>query len=310
MVGQRYGRRRAALAVAGAVTAVTVLLGGCSADRAGGAKASSADAAAPRAEGAAPAPAVGDAKSGAAGASAAPEAKEVALPRLIAYTAQLTLRSKEMRKTLTEAQDLAVAGGGYVSSEKSGGKSVGGVPTDAQLTLKVPSAAYQQTLDRLAGLGEVLARSSQADDLTEQVADVDSRLKTQQASVDRVRKLMAEAKSLAEIVSLESELNRREADLESLQHRQQALSARTSLSTITLHVYGETAAPVPPKEKKTGFWESVGDALGGGWNALVTIVRGLLIAVAAVAPFLLVLAPVGAVAWWRLRRRSPAPPEE
>jgi hypothetical protein len=323
MTGTGYGRRRAALAVAGAATAAVVLLGGCSASRDSGGK-SSADMVAPAApkaaEGAA-APAVGDAKPGAGdakpgaggAASAAPEVTTAATaPRLIAYTAQLTLRSKELTRTLDQARSLATAAGGYVASEQvgggkggSGGGSAGGGTTDARLTLKVPSAAYQQSLDGLAGLGEVLSRSSQADDLTQQVADVESRLKTQQASVDRVRKLMAEAKSLGEVVSLESELSRREAELESLQQRQQGLAARTSLSTITLQVYAESVPVATVKETDDGFWESVGDALGGGWDVLVAIVGGLLIAIAATAPFLLVLAPVG---WllWRLRRRAGA----
>ncbi|WP_405019624.1 DUF4349 domain-containing protein [Kitasatospora sp. NBC_00070] len=313
MAGTGYGRRRAGLALAGAATAVTVLLSGCGAN--GDSRSSSDTAAAPQAqtqkmaEGAAPAagaPATaGDAKSGAAAASAAPAGATEApvAPRLIAYTAQLTLRSKEVARTLAEARDLATAAGGYVAGEQLGGKGGDGATTDARLTLKVPSATYQQSLDRLAGMGEVLSRSSQADDLTEQVADVESRLKTQQASVDRVRKLMAEAKTLTEVVSLESELSRREAELESLQQRRQGLTARTSLSTITLQVFAGSGPAPKAAERKDGFWASVGGALSGGWHVLVAVVRGLLMAVAAVAPFLLVLGPVGALLWW-LRRRT------
>ncbi|WP_457031430.1 DUF4349 domain-containing protein [Kitasatospora sp. P5_F3] len=321
MTGTGYGRRRAALAVAGAATAAAVLLSGCGAGQDSGGKATAADAVAPQAQtqkmaegGAAPATA-GDAKPGAGGASAAPAGTtEATAPRLIAYTAQLSLRSKEMARTLEQARSLTTAAGGYVAGEQLGGgkggdgKTGDGGATDARLTLKVPSAAYQQSLDRLAGLGEVLARSSQADDLSQQVADVESRLKTQQASVDRVRKLMAEAKTLGEVVSLESELSRREAELESLQQRQQGLSARTSLSTITLQVYAESGpAPSVAAKHEAGFWGSIGNALGGGWDVLVAIVRGLLIAIAAFAPFLLVLAPVGGLLWW-LRRRAGSRP--
>ncbi|MFI5533260.1 DUF4349 domain-containing protein [Kitasatospora sp. NPDC051853] len=314
MTTVRHGGGRAALAVAGAATAAVVLLGGCSASDSGGGKATVADMAAPAAapgsgaEKAAGAPA--DSKPGAGGASAAPSAgatgqgSEPQAPRLIAYTAQLSLRTKELGKVLDEARTMATAGGGYVAGEQLGSvKSADGTPTDARLTLKVPSSTYQQTLDRLAGLGEVVSRSSQADDLTQQVVDVESRIKTQQASVDRVRKLMADAKTLAEIVSLESELNRREADLESLQRRQQELSARTSLSTITLQVSVPTKAPEPVKAaEEEGFWSSVGGALGGGWDALVAVVKGLLMVLAALAPFLLVLGPLGYLGW-RLRRK-------
>jgi len=301
-------RRRPALAVVGLITAATVLVGGCSESSRSSSGADAAVAQAPRAVGdekaaAAPAaggaPAAGTAKPGVGGPSAPPAAQA----RLIAYSAQLALQSKDVARTLTEARGLTGAGGGYVAGESVFGEKEGtGGPVSGRLTLKVPSVAFQQTLDQLAGLGTVLSRSSQADDLTQQVVDVESRLKSQRASVDRVRALMADAKSLSEIVSLESELSRREADLESLQRQQQELSARTSLSTITLEVRGEAVPPAPPTKEHRGFWGSIGAALSGGWHVLGAIVRGLLVALAAVAPFLLVLGPLGWLAW-RLRRR-------
>jgi hypothetical protein len=130
------------------------------------------------------------------------------------------------------------------------------------------------------------------------------------ASVDRVRALMADAKTLSEVVSLEGELTRRESDLESLLRQQQELSARTSMSTITLNLVTE-APPAPPRaEHHDGFWASVGHALGGGWHALVLVVRALLMALAALLPFLLVLAPAAWPARRVLRRRSAARPTQ
>ncbi|MFF2039885.1 DUF4349 domain-containing protein [Kitasatospora sp. NPDC058170] len=310
------GRRRPGVLTAGVVAAV-VLVGGCSAaERGSDGMAAKQDAAAP----AAGAPAVGGA--GAAQPSAAPPAAgdgraatgappsaAVSVPdtRLIAYTAQLTLRAKDVAKVLEQARALTAATGGYVGGETVNGGANDSAGAGGQITVKVPSASFQQTLDQLAGLGEVLTRKSQADDLTQQVADVASRVQTQQASVERVRALMAQTKTLSEITSLESELSRREADLESMQKQLKELSARTSLSTITLDVRRE-AKPVPvdepEKKKEKGFWASVGSALGGGWNVLVTIVRGLAMAVAAVAPFLLVLGPLALVLWLLRRRRA------
>lgn len=318
------GRHRAgALA---AVAVVAVLAGGCSASdgRAGDAAAAArGDAVAPAAPGAA----------ASAAPKAAPESgggQPYLVPavdaRQIAYSAQLSVRVAKADTALARARELAVGAGGYVASETvsgSGGQPADGGtgrrpedrpapgPQSGQLTVKVPSAAFQQTLDQLAGLGEVLSRRSQADDLTQQVADVSSRMQTQQASVDRVRALMAQAKTLAEITSLEGELSRREADLESLQKQLKELSAKTSLSTITLDVRqkADTAAPDgPDAQKDDGFWASVGSALGGGWDVLVAIVRGIAVAVAAATPFLLVLVPAALVLLLVRRRRRPALP--
>ncbi len=328
------GRRRAgALA---AVAAAAVLAAGCGADRDGAAKDMSAVAPAKAAAGEA---ARGDAAVGMPGAapSVAPKAppgqatgaagsgQSNAAPvvdaRQIAYSAQLTVRVPKADAALARARDVALAAGGYVASETASGSGTGGGsgpgdavsagPQSGQITVKVPSAAFQQTLDQLAGLGEVLSRRSQAEDLTQLVADVNSRMQSQQASVDRVRALMAQAKTLAEIVSLESELSRREADLESLQKQVKELSARTSLSTVTLDVRQRSEAPhdtPDAPEKEDGFWASVGSALGGGWHVLDVIVRGIVVALAAALPFLLVAAPVAAVLWLLRRRRRPARP--
>lgn len=247
----------------------------------------------------------------ATGGAGQPGAVPVADTRLIAYTAQLSLRSKDVPGVLAKARELASSAGGYVGAETVSGGGDENAGQSGQITVKVPSAAFPQTLDQLAALGEVLSRRSQADDLTQQVADVSSRLQTQQASVDRVRALMAQAKSLGEITSLESELSRREADLESLQKQLKELSARTSLSTVTLDVRREPKPvddrPDAREKKDEGFWGSVGSALGGGWDGLVAVLRAVAVAIAAVTPFLLVLAPAGLVFRLVRRRRTAGP---
>ncbi|MER8185336.1 DUF4349 domain-containing protein [Kitasatospora sp. NPDC094015] len=305
--------------VAGLGVAAVLLLSGCGAGSGGNGAAGDRAAAPAVAEGGKPAVADGgkapaDAKAGTGGAAqpAAQPSAPAADPRYIEYKAQLGLEVKEIGTAVTAATAAAQAAGGYVSAQNVSG-------TDAQLTLKVPAGGHQQALDQLTALGSrTLRLTSQADDLTQQVVDVDSRVKSQQASVDRVRALMADAKTLAEVVSLESELSRREADLESLKSQQQALSGRTSFSTITLELHTERAAePAPAKPHHDGLWAAVGHAAGGGWHVLVAIVRGLLVALAAMAPFLLVAVPAGLLLRWRLGRRrtarpepSPAPPVE
>ncbi|AUY49476.1 DUF4349 domain-containing protein [Streptomyces sp. CB01881] len=317
------GRRGAGYGagVAAAVLAAAVLAGGCGAGSGRGEDSAAAvakqDAAAPAAGapavgGAAPAPPSAAAKPGApaTGGAGQPGTVTVADTRLIAYTAQLSVRTKDVAAALAKARELAASAGGYVSGETVSGGGGDAAGQSGQITVKVPSAAFQQTLDQLSALGEVLSRRSQADDVTQQVADVSSRVQTQQASVDRVRALMAQAKTLGEITSLEGELSRREADLESLQKQLKELSARTSLSTVTLDVRRE-AGPVrpgaPDKGKDEGFWASVGSALGGGWGVLVAIVRAVAVAVAAATPFLLVLGPAALAFWLVRRRRSPGP---
>jgi PBP1b-binding outer membrane lipoprotein LpoB len=299
------GRRGRALA--GAALAGVLLLSGCSAAESGGSSASGA-----RAADAAAAPAAAPPKAGTAGAgsgqekpagSAAPGA-DAAAGRAIAYTGRVALESADPGAVAARARQLAVAAGGFVGGESESGGGTG--PYKAELVLRVPSAGYERMLDELAALGTVLSRTSQADDLTQQVVDVESRVKTQQASVDRVRALLADAKSLADVVSLESELTRREADLESLRRQQQELSAQTSLSTITVDLQ-RTASAAAPKAKPRGFWASIGHGFAGGWHVLLTVLRALAIGFAALAPFLVLLVPGAWLTRRWLRRRQDRP---
>ncbi|MEY9943978.1 DUF4349 domain-containing protein [Kitasatospora sp. GAS1066B] len=293
------GISRAGAALA---AAAVLALAGCSADGGGNSAVAGPQAAqAPQPAQAAPGQAAGQpAKAGAAGSAPGASAAPAADPRAIAYTGQLGLRVDSIDGTVQRAEDLATRQSGFVEHENSGDSG------SAEVVLRIPSAAFQQSFDQLAGFGTVLSRSTQADDLTQQVADVDSRVKSQQASVDRVRQLMSQAASLNDIVTLEGELSSREAALESLQAQQQQLATQTSLSTITvdLQVRQQPAAVVGPRPKPgRGFWGSVGHALAGGCLVLVAVLRTLLVVLAAAAPFLAVAAPV---LWFVLRRRRAA----
>ncbi|MFD1049293.1 DUF4349 domain-containing protein, partial [Kibdelosporangium lantanae] len=146
------------------------------------------------------------------------------------------------------------------------------------------------------------------------VVDLDARLATQRASVDRMRALLAKANSVSEVAQVESELTRREADLESMESRRATLGGQVALSTVVLQLGREIPPPAPkPAEQKAGFVTG----LTGGWGAFGDMVNGLLVALGALLPFLVTLAVAGVVYLYIRRQRrktrpkppsTPAPP--
>jgi hypothetical protein len=217
----------------------------------------------------------------------------------IIRTASLTVQVKDVPKALDEARTTAENAGGYVGNETTTRGSQGHERT--RVVLRVPTEKYDEVLTDLQGAGKLLDRTAKAQDVTDQVVDVDSRIKSQRASVARVRELMDRATKLSDVVTLEGELSSREADLEALLAQQASLKDRTSLATITLSLT-QTPVTKAAKDDTPGFV----DALAGGWHVFVTMLRWIALALGAALPFA-ALAALIAFLWWRVVRRRRTP---
>ncbi|MFG2465751.1 DUF4349 domain-containing protein [Streptomyces canus] len=290
---------RPARALAGLLLAAGLALTGCSggADSSsdGGSALSDNKAAQSQAEGAAGAEA-------GAGGKQATTAPQPSVNHII-RTATLTVQVKNVPKALAAARTTTENAGGFVGKESTSRDEEGREQTE--VVLRIPVEKYDEVLADLEGAGKLLERTANAQDVTDQVVDVASRIATQRASVARIRELMDKATKLSDVVTLEGELSTRQADLESLLARQASLKDRASLATITLSL---SESPVAKAEKDDD--PGVVDALAGGWDAFVTMLRWVVVAVAAVLPFLAGIALIVLV-WLRLVRprlpRRPAP---
>ncbi|MEV6592621.1 DUF4349 domain-containing protein [Streptomyces acidicola] len=283
MAETRVRRSRRPVRALAAVFLVTALaLAGCSSGGNGGDSSSAAqgkaDAASQQQAGAGDADSGSDSKGGSAD-RAATRAPDPTASHII-RTASLTVRVKDVPKALEAARTTTENAGGFVGGETTTRDGKGRERT--RVTLRVPTDKYEEVLGDLEGTGELVEREAKAEDVTDQVVDVESRITSQRASVTRIRELMDRATKLSDVVTLEGELSSRQADLEALLARQASLKDRTSLATIRLSLT-ETPVKKAGKDDDPGFL----DALAGGWNAFVTMFRWIALALGALLPFLL-----------------------
>jgi hypothetical protein len=210
----------------------------------------------------------------------------------------------------TIASQSTSAGGGAqpvypTGSDGSGTCPSTGCPTSyasSTTTLRVDNDKADALIADLAKLGTVLSSTRTSDDITAQVADVDARVRNAQASLGRVRSLMAKATSVGDVVTLEGELSRREADLEALQARQRTFADQSAQATVTVQLLSADAPTTV--DHGTGFVAG----LQTGWDAFTSAMVGALTVLGALLPFLLVLVPVGLLVRWWVRRRTPKGP--
>jgi hypothetical protein len=254
-------RRRLLLLVAlpaGLALISMAALAGCS-----GGSASSSAASAPgalndhAASGAIASPAVAGAASAASGsksaAGSAGAGQDASGARLapagqqLIYTAQLTVRARDVDDAVSSATSIATAAGGYVSSENASSDPAQPSQSLATITLKVPVVAYPTTLSELSGnaLGTRLSLAQQTQDVTQQVADVSSRVASDEAAITQLRALLSRAGSVGDLLSVQNQIDSEESDLEAMLSQQTALNHETAYATVALTIVGPKAAVKP-----------------------------------------------------------------
>jgi hypothetical protein len=302
------GSRTAALSTI-TLTGAAVLLAGCSGSSSESTSASSDDSASARTGYVAGAPAAdslatnGSTAEQRDGTKTSPDGLlgGLSTERAVIATAEMTLRSEDVPSTVSAIEVIAKSAGGFVSSRDVSSNPDDPKGTRAVIVVRVPTPKLNAVIDQAQAEGEVVRVTSDAQDVTETVVDVNSRVESAQASVERIRALLSQATTIGEVVRIESELSQREADLESLQAQQRSLADQTALATLSVTVLAPNAVE-PAAQDDTGFVAG----LERGWEALVGVVVVALTTLGVLLPFLvvaaLILGPIAAA--WRRRQQK------
>ena len=224
----------------------------------------------------------------------------------IAIEAQATLRADDVRAAVDGVTRVVNRRGGRVASA-----DIDYAPDDAEgnaeesratLVLAVPPEELPAVVDTLENLGTLVAFDQLAEDVTERLIDLDSRIANIRASVARVRALLETATDIQGIVRLEAELTDREIELETLLASQRQLEDRVAMSTLTVEIvaappveFGLVAREFEPP--RPGVAEAVAD----GWSAFVSGAYAVVLVLATIVPFV-AAAPLLALAVIWLRR--------
>lgn len=231
-------------------------------------------------------------------------ASELVRDRAVISTGVVALRSSDAGDARAEILKIVDVHRGVVTDEETSTDGDGAVER-SRMVIRVPVSDFYDTVEELESVAELESSDKSSDDVSTEVIDTEVRIRAQERSLRRIEALLARAQSIRDIVSIESELTRRQAELDSLKSQQAYLADQTSMSTITVHLEqkGE-ATPKPEDDDATGFLSG----FEGGWTALVAFGTVLATVAGALLPWLVVLAVLGTPVWLvgrRLVRRRP-----
>ncbi len=241
-------------------------------------------------------------------AAAQPTAKLTPVSQSIIYTASLTLRSANAMKTAQQVIAIVTAAGGYTADEHAVAGSPGRSAGTVSLTLKVPVPVYPAVLLRLSApkLGKQIALRQQATDVTQEVANVNSLVTSQQAAITALQGLLRRAATVSELLQVQQQISADESALESLQAQQQALDHQTSYATVGMTLLSVQHAVA----RKHHAGRSFLSGLTAGWRALRHATTWVLTAIGVALPFAiaaLILAGIGYAGRRRFARRRAGP---
>jgi hypothetical protein len=171
--------------------------------------------------------------------------------RDIVYRATITVEAEDVAAAGREAVAIVEGLGGIVFAQ-----TTQTVPRPrAEITFKVLPADFATALERLAGIGELVDQTVSADDVTERIVDLESRIITAEASVLRLRGFLEQAVRLEDVAQLEQELLDRETTLETLRGQLRTLRGQVDLATITLTIH-HLPEVVPVSGLRVDAWVS------------------------------------------------------
>ena len=198
---------------------------------------------------------------------------------------------------------LAEKHGGFVESQQIGGSPypspTGGIVPPSQgagwVTLRVPAADLTAVMDALRTQGTVLSTSIGKNDVTAATTDLRAQVASLTTSVERLTQLMSQAASVADLLTAESALTDRQAQLQSAQQQLNDLESQVAMSSVQVTLVHEA----PPAADPAGF----GDGLAAGWHGLIVSLNALVIAIGFLLPWLAVALVILLIVWAAIRMR-------
>jgi hypothetical protein len=218
------------------------------------------------------------------------------LDRKIVFNSAIGLGVSDVAFAFNEASRIAVSNGGFVEKSQFYGDSAGAKQRgQATLTLRVPASKYQDVLAGLRGIkdAKVNTESARSAEVTEQYTDLQSRQRNLERTEGQYLKLLEQAKTIPEILTVNDRLDSVRGQIEQIQGRLKVLDQMTDLATIDVSL----ALAVPGKAPDSGGPKGIGEAFADAWEASLDALRylanaGAVLAVAAIwltVPALLIL---------------------
>ncbi len=201
--------------------------------------------------------------------------------RKIIYDARIDLLVKSLDATERAVLDLIKVHAGFLAESNLAAQT--GTQRDATWRVRVPVDRFDSFVSAVSKLGEVRTNHVGSQDVTEEFADLEARIRNKQEEEKRLLKHLADSTGkLEDILAVEREITRVRGEIEQMQGRLRFLANRADLSTITITAT-EWKDYTPPDPMT--FQAQLSHTFFQSWHALVAFGKTILLIIVGLIPW-------------------------
>ena len=163
--------------------------------------------------------------------------------RKVIYTGRFNIVVADVEASAKAAKALAEKLGGYTLRM-----------TMAGVVLRVPAEKFDEAVAELSRLGTVVEKDIAAQDVTDQVMDLQLRLKNAKATRDKLQALLDKAQAVKDALEIERVLQRVTTEVEQLEGQIAKLSNQVAYATLTVAFTRTPNAPAATRVKLPFRW--------------------------------------------------------
>ncbi|MFB6159708.1 MAG: DUF4349 domain-containing protein [Haloferacaceae archaeon] len=208
--------------------------------------------------------------------------------RKLIRTATVRLRVEDYDRARERLATAASRRGGFVSDASSRLHTTdAGNYTTGQVVFRVPSEEFDAFLAEVNRTGTVLESRQNTKDVTDQLVDINARLRNLRAERDRLRELYQQANDTEAILKVERRLSEVQTRIERLEAQRESLNRRVALSTVTVELV-EPRPDAVPGAGEQWYDTPLTEAFFSSVSGVVVALRAITVGLAYALPYLIV----------------------
>lgn len=199
--------------------------------------------------------------------------------RMVIQNASLTIVVDDPAEKTSNISSLALGMGGWViSSNLRIDDASSPEPTSsATITIRVPAARLAEALDAIkSGIVALLNESITGEDVTQEFVDSGSRIRTLQATENRLFSILETANTTSDILTFQREITSVQEDIEILQGRVNYLREASAYSSISVTILKTPPEREPePQRSVKEDKQTFGDTFDDSFAALTSVLQAV-----------------------------------